>query len=473
MRMLGRKRRERGSITVEATLSLTIFIFFMISIISLINICRVQAKVNNALHLAAIDISHMSYLYYLTGMYDMDVAIQGSAEGSGAVLTGYAENVDSVLNNTETLFELIGNGGQELEGVVSGSSDVSAAIKNLQDIKDSGQTEMEALKANAGLVKEDLQGIAGNPMQFVKTLASFGIGEGYDSAKNLMAGLLAEALIVEHIEASDDSLPYGGVDDADAYLESLGIEDGLDGMSFMASELFGGMNYCDINLVAMYRLNVFPLLGDFATIPVAQSASTRAWLGGDAKTSQELPQASAPEEPQESTQPSEETEESAWDSGALNRNRVLIEQFNEERKSETGSYICAKPPEFIYSGFDEDHNTLYAARTVDPYVKSNMKNGAVSVDKMKIRQNILEKMELPESFVMEGGGRYELPKEDIHFSYTIMIPENVSDEDALLIQAEIDALKAELSQELPEGIASVEIELVKTGGNTASKPAEE
>ena len=57
-------RKNRGAIVVEATAVLPIFIFAIYIILSIVDICYVQAKISMALDSAAEDISQYSYLYY-------------------------------------------------------------------------------------------------------------------------------------------------------------------------------------------------------------------------------------------------------------------------------------------------------------------------------------------------------------------------------------------------------------------------
>ena len=272
------RNRQKGSVSVEATLSLTIFVFFMISLVCLINVCRVQSKVSNALHLAAMDISNISYLYYITGMYDADTAIQTAAKEASGKLVEKIKPVDDVLDNTETLFGLIGSGGTLAVETVKNPSQIGDTLDELRRMKEEGNSEVDALKSNFGSIQEQAKDIAKDPAGFVKLMVQSGIGEGMDVVKNLLAGVFAKSLMEEHISAGDT------VGDVDAYLKSLGVEDGLSGMSFMASSLFAGDDNTDINLVVMYRVNIFPLF-NLPTIPFAQSASTRAWLSGDVKTS--------------------------------------------------------------------------------------------------------------------------------------------------------------------------------------------
>lgn len=65
--MLIRKlKSESGSVTVEATISLSAFMFAIVTILTIINICIVQARVSYAINTTAKEISQYSYLYALT-----------------------------------------------------------------------------------------------------------------------------------------------------------------------------------------------------------------------------------------------------------------------------------------------------------------------------------------------------------------------------------------------------------------------
>jgi hypothetical protein len=47
------EHREKGAIVVEATISLTVFIFTIFIILSVVDICYIQAKIGNSMCSAA------------------------------------------------------------------------------------------------------------------------------------------------------------------------------------------------------------------------------------------------------------------------------------------------------------------------------------------------------------------------------------------------------------------------------------
>lgn len=57
-------KKQKGAIVVEATIALSAFMFAIFTILSIVNICFIQARLGVALNTAAKEISQYSYLYY-------------------------------------------------------------------------------------------------------------------------------------------------------------------------------------------------------------------------------------------------------------------------------------------------------------------------------------------------------------------------------------------------------------------------
>ena len=65
--MLKRIKSESGSVTIEATISLTAFMFAIVTLLTIVNICMIQARMSVAINTTAKELSQYSYLYSLTG----------------------------------------------------------------------------------------------------------------------------------------------------------------------------------------------------------------------------------------------------------------------------------------------------------------------------------------------------------------------------------------------------------------------
>lgn len=87
--MFNKLKKESGSVTIEATISLSSFMFAIVTILTIVNICVVQAKMSYAINTTAKEISQYSYLYSLTGLNNsQDMLYKAGVEGTKDVTTG-------------------------------------------------------------------------------------------------------------------------------------------------------------------------------------------------------------------------------------------------------------------------------------------------------------------------------------------------------------------------------------------------
>lgn len=87
-------REQKGYITIEATIVLSIYIFAFMMIFSLIHICRAQMKISVAINKAAKEISEYSYLYGASGLSDSMYKVGQSAAQTQQEYSGLAEDVE-------------------------------------------------------------------------------------------------------------------------------------------------------------------------------------------------------------------------------------------------------------------------------------------------------------------------------------------------------------------------------------------
>lgn len=102
--MFTRLKSNKGSVTVEATIALTAFMFAIITILTIVNICMVQARISIAINTVAKEMSQYSYLYALTGFNKSEEALaQAGQDGT--------QDINSILSDVNTVFNEIGNIG--------------------------------------------------------------------------------------------------------------------------------------------------------------------------------------------------------------------------------------------------------------------------------------------------------------------------------------------------------------------------
>lgn len=263
--MKKKHRRENGVITIEATISLSTFMFAIVTILSIVNICIVQAKISNAINLTAKELSQYSYLYSLTGFSKSEAELhQAGQEGT--------ESIDSILSDVNTMYneiEKIGETGQETPN-------------NIDDIMaswDSIVGSAETIDEKAGSIESTIMDIAKDPKGLMFGIAKMAASETLELAKSkLIAAPLSKALVQKHLVAEED----GSVE---AYLKSLGVvpdETGsyLGGLDFGESTIFPyGSNEITVNV--SYDVKIIPLLPLDFTFHFNQTAKTNGWLAGD------------------------------------------------------------------------------------------------------------------------------------------------------------------------------------------------
>lgn len=255
-----------GSLTIEATISLTAFMFAIITILTTANICLVQSKMATAINLTAKEISQYSYFYSLTGLNESNATLSASASET-------KNNISSAVENINAVFSSIGN--------------IKSGVENT-DFKDSNSisntwSEIEGnignITGSAKEIENMVSDVLSDPKSFLMGMTKLLASEGYELVKsNLIAAPISKALIKKHLKS------YKG-DDPESFLKRLQVVPGpngsyMDGLDFGDSKLFPyGTN--EIRVVVKYKVRVVPLLPIKKEFYFTQSAVTHGWLGGD------------------------------------------------------------------------------------------------------------------------------------------------------------------------------------------------
>jgi len=122
------RKDENGYIVVETVGAFIPFLLLVISILSLVNIVTLQARVHNALTQAANTLSMYSYVLYATGAADSMMTMDSKAKATG-------ESINSVLSGIESLSKSNGfdadAGNRILSTAEKAAGDPKAAIQNI------------------------------------------------------------------------------------------------------------------------------------------------------------------------------------------------------------------------------------------------------------------------------------------------------------------------------------------------------
>jgi len=251
MRRFRKAKEERGAIIIESIIALTVYIFTIFTILSIVDIAYTQARVSIALNSAARDLSKYSYLYFKFNGDQFQQEV-GAAAGDSKEMT-----VNIVKGSGTFINEL------------TGMADVTD-MDTLQTQVESVQSSGEAL---GGYISTMADSFAEDPSGFMKAMGMMVLNEGMDEGKNLIGQAMGRAFMKKNLKAFEG-------DDPDAFLKRHGIEDGMDGLAFEGTSFMVGGESDEIVLSVTYEIKVIELLDIDFSFRIWQTAKTTAWGNG-------------------------------------------------------------------------------------------------------------------------------------------------------------------------------------------------
>ncbi len=253
---------ESGSVTVEATISLSAFMFAIVTILTIVNICVVQAKISIAINATAKELSHYSYLYSLTGLPEGQAKLAKAGKETESDINGVLSDVNTVFTEIQNIGKAERDEAEDITGMLSG---IKGSFDNISEA--------------GGSLKEQLEELAKDPKGVAMGLAKIAATDGWNLAMSrLVAAPLSKGLCKKNLVAED-----GG--NVEAYLKHLGVVPAAngsyyDGLDFSKSSLFpDGSN--EIRVTVSYDVKVIALLPIDFSFHFMQSAVTQGWLYGE------------------------------------------------------------------------------------------------------------------------------------------------------------------------------------------------
>ena len=186
----GKRNREKGGITLEASIFLVIFIVFYLAMMDLIQIARAQVILQYAANETAREISQYSYVLTKAGIVEKRVSTASQA-------AAFTSDAASLLDDIEEVGNVLSRGGN-----VIGAAQ------------------------NAG---EHVQNFFGDPDALMNNIFALIKTKGAD----ILSNMVAEGIVESVVEAQIENM---SAKSADEYLEDLGIEGGMSGLDFSGSK---------------------------------------------------------------------------------------------------------------------------------------------------------------------------------------------------------------------------------------------
>ena len=165
-----KQERQKGSITVEATLFIPIFLFAFMSIYSLVSFARAQLLIQYAADQAAREVAQYSYILEKTGILD-------AYQGMGQEAAGFDRSLKDIREN----LSLIDDAAQKL---ASGQGTVDDTVG----------------MGNAGKdVYDSVEGYVSNPKEFINGVLSSVKSQSWEALSADMVGNVGKSCVLQQL----------------------------------------------------------------------------------------------------------------------------------------------------------------------------------------------------------------------------------------------------------------------------------
>lgn len=259
-------RKQRGSLTVEATIVLIIFVFGYATIVTIGSFIRAQMIIQHGITQAAREFSAYCYLVSKTGIMEDSGRIHGE---SGE----FKKSTDNVIDTVVKLYDAVDQGTDHIVSTVQTipqNGDLESALNSIQDVSDVTQEEFNQMVSAANTMVDTGSEYFSDPKAIMKGIGSVAKDGALSAAKSyVIAAPISKVLVKKQVDL------YGKNAKGKDILESLGVVNGMNGINFTGSTLFNDGK--TITIQASYTMKVeYPFFNQFQ-FHFIQTASTKAW----------------------------------------------------------------------------------------------------------------------------------------------------------------------------------------------------
>lgn len=257
-----RIRNEKGSITVEASIVMPIFICAVLSIAFFIRIIYVEKLVKHAIDETANELATYSYIYSISGLNEKNEQAVDYLKKQRELFDKQLESIGDSIDFIESSKKDVGQG---LETFKSGDIEgIRGAIETAASKKGDAREKAEALKLIFNSFKDD-------PKKELISLACIFGDNAFKDIKPYAAQPIIRFFIKKHFK--------DGKMDEDQRLRNLNVYDGFEGLDFSQSKLLDDNK--SIELIVRYRINTALPINFLPRVNIIQRSVVLAWLDGD------------------------------------------------------------------------------------------------------------------------------------------------------------------------------------------------
>lgn len=243
-------RSEKGSFTIEAIMSLSLFMFAFVTIVSLAMLAKVESTTQYAINQVAKEISSYYYIAEKIGVTRDDTIYNSDIDSVVQAVVNFSDMAE------DTVSEYVPHTSDDLESVLDTYSNIS--------------NEVTEITSAARAIYDSFEAVLENPDGVVSSLATVMRSEIENKLVNrIIAEPVCRALVPKYIISNSN---------ADMTLEKMGVIGGLDGLDFRMSSFLADTRSINVVLIYQVKINGFGLFDQ--TFTIRQTASTAAWITG-------------------------------------------------------------------------------------------------------------------------------------------------------------------------------------------------
>jgi hypothetical protein len=243
---------KKGSVTVEASIVLPIFISLIICIAFFIKLVYIQEIMQHAIDQTASEMASQAYIYRVSGLQQVNDKVRDGLKSNSDTFKKHLSTVMDTFSSLNSLTEKGGNTAEDKSYV-----DKLGEVKNNFDNLINSSNE-----------------IIQNPIDELKSIAFLIAGGAFDDMKTELFIPITRLYMKKYL--TSDRLK-----NADQRLKGLNIINGYRGLDFSSSHFFQDSNN-DIDIIVSYSVDIPVPFNIIPDLGIIQRATARAWLGGDA-----------------------------------------------------------------------------------------------------------------------------------------------------------------------------------------------
>lgn len=395
------EKSRKGSATIEAAIILPFFLIVIFSIAYIIKIFYTYNTVQASLSEVARRIGNMSYFYHVSGLKDYADQLDEMARQAGtdleaqknAVIDAFSAFNDQITGTGELIDPTAGPGDEPGAGPGAdpGADPVgSGELGQLLDILGNQGGNTEEMGEMRELIRQIIEDPKSELKLFMTIFAQRLSYEGFNKIVCLFAGESLEDELGKRVNSAGDPASV------------LGIEDGVNGLDFNGSSVFGDTE--SIEFVVNYRVRpplVFGLVPDFR---LSNRVRILAWTGGrgnsviEENTNEEGTNEGGSDDAESSIWARMDQDKRYWDRGLEIENLETDKLIDEGRRA--GREVFTADNYAVMDAYSYDKGTgtaeYYDVFTLNPFMKAYSERPGTIVSQIKKHGKRLLECETPE-----------------------------------------------------------------------------